>query len=182
MAALQALRPAAGGIIRNPILVVIAALFGLSQLPNLLVQPDRPLLAAGASLATTGVFLFVFPFFQGGILAMASEAIRGTTGLDTLIAEGRANYLSLLLASFALLAVNLLFAFVVFVGVLIAVVGASAGGATLGGDPTLLAGIAIVAGGLTLAYLLVTFAIQFYLKSGAKAPSSRSNAGSKATE
>ena len=162
MAALQALRPAAGGIIRNPILVVIAALFGVSQLPNLLVQPDRPLLAAGASLATTGVLLFVLPFFQGGVLAMASEAIREKTSLATLIAEGTANYLSLLVAYFALLAINLLFAFVVFVGVFVAVVGASAGGATLDGDWTLLAVVGVVAGGLTLAYLLVTFAIQFY--------------------
>jgi len=41
MTALQSIRPAAGGIVRNPILVVITALFGLSQLPNLFIQKPR---------------------------------------------------------------------------------------------------------------------------------------------
>ena len=162
MAALQALRPAASGIVRNPILVVLAALFGVSQLPNLFVQPNQPLLAAGVSLATTGMLLLVLPFFQGGILGMASEAVRGKTSLATLIAEGKANYVSLLLAYLVLLAINLVFAFVVFFGVLVGVVGASASGATLAGDWTLLAVIGIVGGGLVLVYLLLTFAIQFY--------------------
>ena len=162
MAALQALRPAVSGIVGNPILVVIAALFGLSQVPNLLIQPNQPLLAAGVSLATTGVLLLVLPFFQGGMIGMASEAIRGKTGLDTLITEGKANYLSLLLAYFVLLAINLIFAFIVFFGVLIAVVGASVGGAALAGDWVLLLVIAVIGGGLVLVYFLITFVIQFY--------------------
>ncbi len=41
MTALQSIRPAAGGIVRNPILVVITALFGLSQLPNLFIQKTK---------------------------------------------------------------------------------------------------------------------------------------------
>jgi len=116
MAALQALRPAASGIARNPILLVITALFGAAQLPNLLIQPTRPLLASVISLATTGLLILVLPFFQGGVLGMASEAVRGETSLSTLVAEGKANYLSLLLAYLVLLAINLVFAFVVLFG------------------------------------------------------------------
>ena len=177
MTALQSIRPAASGIVRNPVLVVITALFGLSQLPNLLVQPTRPVLAAVVSLVSTGVLILVVPFFQGGLLGMASEAIRGKTSLSTLIAEGKANYVPLLLAYFVLLAVNVVFAFVVVFAVVIAVIGVSVGGVggsgiaggvdvasgvASGGGVTLLAVIGVVAGGLALAYLLVTFFVQFY--------------------
>ena len=174
MAALQALRPAAGGIARNPIVLVITALFGAAQLPNLLIQPTRPLLASVISLATTGLLIIVLPFFQGGVLGMASEAVRGKTSVDTLIAEGKANYLSLLLAYFVLLAINMIFAFVVFFGIIIAVIGTSLGTdsgefgdpmAATGSVPgglTLLAVVGIVAVGFLLVYLLITFFIQFY--------------------
>ena len=182
MTALQSIRPAASGIVRNPVLVVITALFGLSQLPNLLVQPTRPVLAAVVSLVSTGVLILVVPFFQGGLLGMASEAIRGKTSLSTLIAEGKANYVPLLLAYVVLLAVNVVFAFVVVFAVVIAVIGVSIGGVggsgidgsgiaggvdvasgvASGGGVTLLAVIGVVAGGLALAYLLVTFFVQFY--------------------
>lgn len=176
MAALQALRPAAGGIARNPILIAITALYGLAQLPNLLIQPTRPLFASLISLAMMGLLLVVLPFFQGGMLAMASEAIRGETTLSTLVDEGKANYVSLLLAYFVLLAINLIFSFVVFFGIIIAVVGTSFGAAsgsggfgdpmsTTGGIPgglTLLTVLGIVAVGLALVYFLITFFIQFY--------------------
>jgi len=174
MAALQALRPAAGGIARNPILLVITALFGAAQLPNLLIQPTRPLLTSVISLATTGLLVLVIPFVQGGVLGMADEAVRGETTLSTLVAEGKANYVPLLLAYFALLAINALFGFVVFFGAIIAVVGASLGmdsgefgdpTATTGSVPgglTLLAVVGLVAVGLLLVYLLITVFIQFY--------------------
>jgi len=166
MAALHALRPAAGGIVRNPVLLLVTALYGLAQAPNLLVPPTRPILSAVVSLATFAVFVLVLPFVQGGLLGMSSEALAGRTGLGTLVAEGKANYVSLLLAYFVLLAINFVFGFVAFVGGLIAVVGGAAsmpGDAPgVGVDPTLLAVFAIVAGGLLLAYLLVTFVVQFY--------------------
>lgn len=162
MTALQSLRPAASGVARNPLLIVITALFGLSQLPNMFLQPTRPLLAAGVSLLSTGVLIFALPFFQGGLLAMASEAIRGQTSLETLIVEGKAQYVSLLLAYFVLLAINLTFAFLVVFAVFFGVVGASVSGLPAGDSWTLLAVIAIVGGGLTVVYLLITLTIQFY--------------------
>jgi len=166
MAALHALRPAVGGIARNPILLLVTALYGLAQVPNLLVPPTRPVLSAVVSLVTFGALILALPFFQGGLLGMASEAIAGRTGLGTLVAEGRDNYVSLLLAYFVLLAINFVFGFVAFVGALIAVVGGAATAPAdvpaLGVDPALLAGLAVVGGGFLLVYLLVTFVVQFY--------------------
>ncbi|MUW15631.1 hypothetical protein GJ633_14080 [Halorubrum sp. CBA1125] len=182
MGALQSLRPAVGGIVRNPVLVLVAALFGVAQIPNLLVQPTAPMLATAISLVTTGVLVFVLPFFQGGVIGMADEAIGGKTGLDTLVREGKANYISLLLGYFALLALNLIFGFLAFFGGFIVLIGgafgqggvaeggsagagsgsASAGMGGFGFDPTTLAIVAVVAIVLLLAYLLVTFLIQFY--------------------
>lgn len=170
MAALQALRPAASGIVRNPILVVITAVFGLSQLPSLLVPTGQPILASLVSLGTTGVLALVLPFLQGGLLGMASEAISGRTSLGTLIAEGKANYVSLLLAYFVLLAINVVFGFFVFVGAFVGVIGGSvastgsspAGTGFVTGDSTVLAVIAIIALGVVLVYLLITLFVQFY--------------------
>ncbi|MES3160405.1 MAG: hypothetical protein PPP55_02400 [Halorubrum sp.] len=162
MSALRSIRPAVSGVVRSPILVAIMALFGVSQLPNLLVEPSRPVLAAVVSLGTTGVLLLVLPFVQGGLLGMASEAIRGTTSVDTFLAEGKANYVSLLLAYVLLLAVNVAFAFVVVFAVLVGIVGASVSDVSTGEGWTLLAVLGIVVGGLALVYLLVTFFVQFY--------------------
>ncbi len=170
MAALQALRPAASGVVRNPILVVIAAVFGLSQLPSLLVPTGRPVLASLISLGTTGVLILVLPFLQGGLLGMASEAIAGRTSLGTLIADGKTNYVSLLLAYFVLLAINVVFGVLVFVGAFVGIIGgsvagggaSSAGTGLVGGGSTVLAVIAIIALGVILVYLLVTLFVQFY--------------------
>jgi len=173
MAALQSLRPAVSGIVRNPILVLVTAVYGLFQLPNLLVESTRPMLAAAISLVTFGVMIVVLPFYQGGLLGMADEATAGKTRLGTLIAVGKANYVPLLLGYFALLAVNMVFGFVAFMGMLIVVIGGSVAGMggdgaaavdapAVGFDPTLLILVGIVAVGLVLAYLLVTFFLQFY--------------------
>lgn len=170
MAALQALRPAVSGVVRNPILVAVAALFGLPQLPNLLVQSGQPILAGLLSLGTFAVMVLVLPFFQGGALGMASEALAGRTSLGTLVTVGKANYVSLLLGYFVLLALNLVFGFLTFMGALVAVVGGSVGGSVggdaaaqgIGANTTLLAVVAIVGVGLLLAYVVVTLFIQFY--------------------
>jgi len=181
MAALQALRPAVSGVVRNPIVLLITALFGGFQLPNLLVQSTSPVLASAISLVTFGVMILVLPFFQGGLLGMADEAIAGEARLGTLVAVGKANYVPLLLGYFVLLAVNMIFGFLAFMGAIIVIIGGSiagmgggvgtgmGGGAGTGVDapvvgfhPTLLAVVGVVAVGLVLAYLLVTFFVQFY--------------------
>ncbi|MFC4541836.1 hypothetical protein ACFO5R_07830 [Halosolutus amylolyticus] len=160
MSALQSLRPAISGVVRNPILLVITGLYGLVQLPQLALQEQDPLLATAVSLGVTGLMIFLLPFFQGGVIGMASEAIAGRTTLGTLLRSGKSNYVSLLLAYFVLLAVNFAFGMFVFFGILIGGVSVVAGG----GEP----GIAVLAVlglfGLValLGYLLVTFFVQFY--------------------
>ncbi|EMA63035.1 DUF7847 domain-containing protein [Halorubrum lipolyticum] len=174
MTALHALRPAVGGIVRNPILLLVTALYGLFQLPNLLVQSTSPVLASAISLVTFGAMVLVLPFFQGGLLGMADEAVVGETRLGTLAAVGKANYVPLLLGYFVLLAVNMVFGFIAFMGALIVVIGGAVAGVggdgaaagldapALGFDPTLLVVVAVVAVVFVLAYLLVTFFVQFY--------------------
>jgi hypothetical protein len=172
MAALQSLRPAVSGIVRNPVLVLVTALYGVTQLPNLLVQSTSPVLAAVISLVTFVALVVVLPFFQGGLLGMADEAVDGRTSLGTLVAAGKANYVPLLLGYFALLAVNMVFGFIAFAGGIVVVIGGSIAGGTaapagvdaptVGFDPTLLAVVGLVVAGLVAAYLLVTFFLQFY--------------------
>lgn len=118
------------------------------------------MLASIASLAITGVMILVMPFFQGGLLGMADEALGGRTDLGTLVSEGRANYFGLLLAYLAVLAVNLVFGFIAFVGLVVGGIGLfAAGGAP---DPASLGAIAVVGLLFVLAYLLFAFFVQFY--------------------
>ena len=160
MAVLKALQPAANGLFRNPILFVITGLYGIVQLPQLLLQSQDPIVAALVSLVFSGILLFVAPFFQGGLLAMGDEAITGTTSLNTLIEAGKTNYVALLLAYLILIAINLVFGMMLFFGILIGGVGLYAGDV----QPSL-AVIALLVGiGLlfVLAYVLVIFFVQFY--------------------
>lgn len=172
MAALKSLRPAVGALVRNPILVVLVGLFGLVQLPQFALQQSRPLLAAVVSLGMTGVLLVVMPFFQGGLLGMADEALGGRTNLGTFLADGKANYVGLLVAYLAVFAVNAALGVAVFFAVVLGVVGAVGvgGQSTVGGqsavggsaDLTLLAVVAAIGLLFLLAYLLIAFFIQFY--------------------
>ena len=160
MPALNSLRPAVRALVRNPILIVIVGLFGLVQLPQLALQPTQPIMAAIVSLGITAVLVLVMPFFQGGLLGMADEALSGQTRLGTLVSEGKSNYVRLLLAYLAIFAVNLVFGFIAFIAVIIGGIGLYAGDS----EPGLAALGALVIVGILfgLAYLLVTFFIQFY--------------------
>ena len=160
MAALKALPPAIRAVIRNPILVVLVGLFGLVQLPQLALQPTQPILATMISLAMTGLVILVLPFFQGGLLGMADEALVGTTNLGTLLSTGKANYVTLLLAYLALFAVNVVIGFVAMVSVIVGGIGLFAGD----GQPGFfaLAVVAVLGVVFLLAYALVVFFVQFY--------------------
>ncbi|SEH61809.1 hypothetical protein SAMN05192561_11344 [Halopenitus malekzadehii] len=164
MAALRSLRPAVGALTRNPILIVLVGLYGLVQLPQFALQQSQPLVAAAVSLGLTGLLILFVPFFQGGIISMADEALAGRTGLDAFIAAGKANYVSLLVAYLAVFAINLVFGFVAFVAGFVLVLFGGAGIAS--GSPELglatLAIVAIVGLLFVLVYLIVNFAIQFY--------------------
>lgn len=160
MGALSSLRPAIGGIARNPVLPAIVGLYGLVQLPQLLLQGQNPLVATAVSLFVSVLVLVFIPFFQGGIIGMADEALGGRTSVGTLIAEGKSNYLTLLLSYLLLFGLNLAIGFFVFFGLVLGGVGLFAGG----NEPGLAAIAVFGVPGLVvlLAYLLAYFLIQFY--------------------
>lgn len=160
MAALKSLRPAIRALVRNPILAVLIGLFGVVQLPQFALQSSRPLVASIVSLGITGVMVLVVPFFQGGILGMADEALNGRTTLGQFVSSGKEHYVSLLVAYLAIFAVNLVLGFAAMMGIIFGGVGLFAGG----GEPDLAVLAVLVAIGLVfvLAYLLFTFVIQFY--------------------
>ena len=162
MAALKSLPPAVGALLRNPVLIVLVGLYGLIQLPQLLLQPSQPILAAVVSLGASGVLLLAMPFIQGGLLGMADEALSGRTNLGTFIAEGKRNYVRLLLGYLAIFAINLILGFVAFFAIIIGGIGF--GLAAGNGQPNLavLAVVAVVGLLALFAYLLFAFFIQFY--------------------
>ncbi|OYR81939.1 hypothetical protein DJ72_10015 [Halorubrum distributum] len=168
MPALRSIRPAVGSVARNPVLIAVSALFALAQLPDLIVGPTaNPELSAAVSALTFGALILVAPLFQGGLLAMADEALDGTTRLATLVAGGKEHYLPLLVAYLALLGVSLAFGFLAFFGALLGIAGSAASEpagflVVPAEDVTLLAVLAIIVVGLCAAYLLVTFFLQFY--------------------
>jgi hypothetical protein len=160
MVVLHALRTAVAAVRRNPVLFVVAAAFSLLQLPSLLAQSVHPLVGSLVSLGVSGVTIFVLPFFLGGILGMANEALDGRTSTGTFVREGKAHYLSVLVVYLGLFAVNLVLGFVV---VFAAVFG---GIFVFGhvGQPNLallavLGGVGLLA---LLGYLLVAFLVQFF--------------------
>ena len=168
MPALRSIRPAVGSVARNPVLVAVSGLFALAQFPDLLVRPAASSgLATALSALTFGVLVLVVPFFQGGLLAMADEALDRRTSVATLVAAGRDHYLPLLVAYLALLGVSLAFGFLLVIGTVLGVAGSVMGGPAgfvrvPAEDVTLVAVLGIIAVGLFAAYLLVTLFLQFY--------------------
>lgn len=63
MGALNSLRPAVAALTRNPVIVLASALVALLQIPQLFAQSVHPLLGSLVSLATSGLFVFVLPFY-----------------------------------------------------------------------------------------------------------------------
>jgi hypothetical protein len=160
MAVFDALRRTPDALRRNPVLFVPVLVVALFQLPQLVLQGWNPLLASLVSFGFSLVYLVAVPFFQGGLLGMADEALDGVTSLGSFLREGRANYVSMLVAYLLVLAVSIV---LVIVGVL----GAVFGGALLfvgGGQPGVaqLAVLGVVGLVILLAYLTLVFFVQFY--------------------
>jgi len=152
MGVLQALRRTPGALKRAPGLLVPQLIVFALLLPQLLLQSVAPLVSALFSLAVSGVLLFVTPFIQGGLFGMADEALRTRSSLSRFVADGKANYVQLLIAYLLLLVVNSV----------IGGIGFFAGfGALLAPGTTGMAFIA-VAGIAVLLYFVVAFFVQFY--------------------
>lgn len=161
MAVLKALRQTPRALQRNPVLFVPVLVIMLFQIPQLLLQAVNPLIASVVSLVLSLVFIFIMPFFQGGIIGMADEALNGRTSLDRFFTDGKANYVSIFVAYLLLIAVNFAIGIIAF---FVAIFGGltlftdAAGGVSL----AVLAVIGVIVAILGLAYLLFLFFIQFY--------------------
>ncbi|MFB6195779.1 MAG: hypothetical protein ABEI80_06385 [Haloplanus sp.] len=160
MAVLTALRRTPSALRRNPVVFVPVFAVLLFQLPQLILQSIRPLLASVASLLLSLVFVFVTPFFQAGLFGMADEALDGHTSLDTFLADGKSYYVSMLVVYLLLVAINFALSIVAVLAIVGGVVVYSGG---LGGARTAaLVGVGVVVAVVALAYLLLVFFTQFY--------------------
>lgn len=161
MAVLTALRLAAIALGRNPILFVVAGLSATLQLPQLAAQALGPLASAVVSMVFNLGFIVVFPFVQGGLIAMANEAFGGRTTAETFVSGGKANYVQLLIGYVVLVAANM----VIAIGALVLLLVVGGVLFVLTPDPTgaLLPGVLVLFVLLfVLVYLLFVFFVQFY--------------------
>ena len=160
MGAIAAGRQAVGAVVRNPILIVVTLLLGIIQVPQLLVQVVNSTAVVIASGILSLVFLFLYPFFYGGIVGMGDEAIEGKTRLGTFVSAGRTHYASLFGAFLILLVIGIVYAVVLGIisvvgGIAVFSLGNEAGsGALLG-----VVGLVLV---VVLASILLFFSIQFF--------------------
>ncbi|WP_336023973.1 hypothetical protein [Halobellus salinisoli] len=162
MAVLTALRESPGALVRNPILFVPVLVVMLVQLPVLLLQSVNPILAGVASALVSLLSIAAIPFFQGGLLAMADEALDGRTSFATFLESGKRHYVAILVAYLVLLAVNFTFGMVAFVAGIAGSVLLIGSGQFGGPNLAVLVALGVVAAIGILAYLLVVFFLQFY--------------------
>jgi hypothetical protein len=176
--ALQSLRRAVGTLAGSPVLfiggvataAVVAPQTALSFVGNFGGDPLNGLAGILGSALSVLTF-FVTPLIVAGTLGMAREALdEGRTSLGTFTGVARDRYVSLLLA-FLLqvglsLALGVLAAIVVFVGLVVLLfvigVGASAGAGGAGGPGALLNAVGVGAL-VVLALTLLVAALVFYL-------------------
>jgi len=163
MVVIQALSTAGSAVKRNPVLFVVVAAFGMLQIPGTVAQSINPVLGSVVSMGLSGVLMLVMPFFFGGLIAMANESIDGQTSIDTLIAEGKDNYISILVVYIGLIA---LYSVLIFVGVFVAAIVATfvLGFGSTSGGPSFAALAVIGVMGLAgiFLYLGSIFFIQFF--------------------
>jgi len=160
--ALRSLRRTPSALLDNPVLFVPVVLVLVLQLLQLALQSIDPILSSIVSIGLSLVFVVVVPFFQGGLIGMADEALDGRTTLQTFVDEGKSNYVSILVAYLAVMAVNFVLGSIAFFGAIF-------GGAVFfqsGGPQALNTGsiavIAVLVAVVLLLYLGLVFFAQFY--------------------
>ena len=160
MAVLSALQTGGRAVVRNPVLFVVTTLLGALQTPQMLAGTVNSLAAGVVSLAFSALWIFLFPFVQGGLLGMANEAVDGDTRIGSFVREGRTHYVSLFAVYLLLVAVSLVLGVVVVAAGFFGV-----GGFLIGGgnhSTAALTAVAAVAVLVALCYLLGMFFLQFY--------------------
>jgi hypothetical protein len=162
MAVLNALRGTPSALRRNPVVLVPILVISLFQVPQLALQAINPLLSSVVSLGLSLVFLVVMPFFQGGLIGMADEALNGRTALQTFVEDGKSYYVSILVAYLALVAVNFALGMVGFFVALVGGIFVFGSGGLESASIAVLAVLGIIVAAIVLLYLLVLFFVQFY--------------------
>lgn len=160
MGAVSALGTAAGTLRRNP--VIFAGVFVLSVVGSLTTigQIWGGLAALGLGFAT----LLLSPFLTGGVLGMAEEATAGRTSLSTLLSQGAANYVTLLLATLIQVVLFVLFGVLWAIVMVALVLGGGFALGSVGSGPGGVFGIGLIVGGLLsfLVFLIPIYFLQFY--------------------
>ncbi len=164
MGALASLNPAVRGLLRNPIVIGIVAVYGLLQLPQMVFQPTPPQTTAVVAGALSLLTLALLPFYQGGIIAMGYDALTGKARVGAFLQAGKSNYLPLLLALLVILGVGFVLSIVFFLLALVIfglALGGPADASGSGGLTFPVLGVAVV-GLLILLYIATLAVIQFY--------------------
>ncbi|ARS89612.1 hypothetical protein [Natrarchaeobaculum aegyptiacum] len=160
MAVLPAFKDGLTILRTNPVILLAGLLFALASQLATAGELVGSLVVVGVGFV---VALLLGPFFLGGLIGMALEALEGsTTSLGQLVESGRASYVSLLGAS--LLFGALLFTVTVvgmFVAMFGAVFGFAVGGAESGTVAMLAVGLGIL---LVLAVMAVAFVLFMFLQ------------------
>ncbi|EMA43280.1 DUF7847 domain-containing protein [Halococcus saccharolyticus] len=160
MGAMSAGRQTVTAVARNPILIVVALVLGLVQVPQLLAQSANSTTLVVATGLLSLLFVLLYPFFFGGIIGMGNEAVEGKTSLGTFVSAGKANYVSLFGAFLILMGVAILYVVALLIVTTVGGVAVVSAGDALGGVAFLaIAGVALVA---FLLYFLLFFFIQFF--------------------
>ena len=162
MAVLRALRQTPRALARNPVVFVPVLALLVLQVPQFVLQSVSPLLGVVASLGLSLVFLIAVPFFQAGMVGIADEALDGRTSLKAFVDAGKSNYLSLLVAYLALIAINFVLGTIGFVAALSGGVFFFDGGGLASIPTSVLVVVGVALALVTLAYLAVVFLVQFY--------------------
>ena len=162
MAVLNALCRTPAALRRNPVVLVPILVILLVQVPQLILQAVNPLLSSVVSLGLSLGFLVVLPVFQGGLIAMADEALDGRTSLQTFVDEGKANYVPFLVAYLALVAVSSVLGMVTVLAALFGGLFVIGSGGLDSANIAVLAGIGLIVAVVVLLYFLALFFIQFY--------------------
>ena len=154
MAVFSSFGTAGRTLARNPIILVVSAIFSALQFPVLLARSLDPVLAAVISLGFNGLFILALPFFQGGFVGLADDALDGRASFGTFVSAGKSNYVSLFVAYLLAVVVSFVFFVVVGFALLFGIVGVSLTG---NGEP---GGIAII---VTLLVFLLFIGVVFLL-------------------
>lgn len=162
MAVLNALHRTLSALRRSPVLFVPILVVSLLQMLQLVLRPSNPLLNSVVSLGSSIVFIVITPFIQGGLVAMANEALDGHTALQTFINDGKANYVSLLVAYLVLMAINFVLGIIVFFVALFSGALFLGVGSLESANIAALAAIGIIVAIIALLYILAFFFFQFY--------------------